>query len=104
MGSDLYHWLNALAGKVPNGDSANPAMEDVDYTATGVYAFLPDTLKAAISEKWAEMGTRFSADGLLDNDTGKSWVSLGKLWVPSEVEVFGSSVWGTAGYSYVLLF
>ena len=42
--SNGYHFLNSLAGSVPNGTGNNPALEAVDYTEGGVYYYLPTAL------------------------------------------------------------
>ena len=40
---------------------------------------------------------RFSASGLLNDDNGWGWTNIGKLWLPTEWEVYGGPVWGTKG-------
>lgn len=97
LASDLYHYINSLAGYVPNGTTLNPAMVAVDYTADGIYARLPDTLKAVIVEKRAYIPKRFSASALQTDDKAGGWANIGKLWVPSEIEVYGAANWGTKG-------
>lgn len=96
--SNGYHFLNSLAGSVPNGTGNDPELEAVDYTSGGVYYFLPDALKNVIVEKLLLLPKRFSASGIQSNDTGLSWVDAGKLWLPSEVEITGAPIWGNAGY------
>ena len=49
LSSNGYHFLNSLAGNVPNGTGNLPETEAVDYTAGGVYFFLPDALKNVIT-------------------------------------------------------
>ena len=96
--SNGYHFLNSLAGSVPNGTGNDPELEAVDYTSGGVYYFLPDALKNVIVEKRLLLPKRFSASGIQSNDTGWGWVNAGKLWLPSEVEIAGAPIWGNAGY------
>lgn len=97
--SDLKAWLNAEAAEVPNATTVNPATVAVDYTTTGLFARLPATLQAVIVEKRALLSSRYSASGLLTDDNTWAWGSLGKLWVPSEIEVYGFVGWGTKGFS-----
>ena len=98
--SDLYHYVNSLAGHVPNGTGANPALAQVDYTADGIYFQLPTALKNVIVEKRAYLPKRYSASGLLNDDNAGGWANIGKLWLPSEVEVYGAPCWGgKGGYS-----
>lgn len=95
LASDLYHWLNSKAGQVPNGKTVNPAVVHVDYTSGGVYYYLPDTMKAVIVEKRAYLPERYNASQLLTDDNGGSFHDMGKIWVPSEVEVYGAPLYGS---------
>lgn len=101
LASDLYLYLNSLAGTVPSeavvGGGEGTA---VDYTADGVYYFLPTQLKNVIIEKRFLLPKRYSASGLLSDDNSWGWVNIGKLWIPDECEVYGVPVWGgKGGYS-----
>lgn len=99
LACDLYKWLNSLAGQVPNGTGLNPAVKHVDYTAGGVFYYLPDKLKAVIIEKRVMLPKRFSTSAIQTSDTGWGWADMGKLWLPSEIEVYGTSTFGGTGYS-----
>ena len=90
LASDLYLWMNSLAGIVPNSSAANPDIQRVDYTEGGIYYYLPDELKAVITEKYIYMPKRYSSSGLLDNDNGQDYINVGKLWLPTEAEVSGA--------------
>lgn len=98
LASDLYLWLNSKAGHAANATGANPAIKQVDYTKDGVYYFLPDALKAVIIEKRFLLGRRYSASGVLSSDNSWGWDNAGKLWLPTEAEVYGMPVWGGTGY------
>lgn len=98
LSSNGYHFLNSLAGNVPNGTGNLPETEAVDYTAGGVYFFLPDALKNVIVEKRMYIPKRFSASGIQSEDNAGGWVNIGKLWLPSEVEVTGAPIWGCNKY------
>lgn len=98
LSSNGYHFLNSLAGNVPNGTGNLPETEAVDYTAGGVYFFLPDALKNAIVEKRMYIPKRFSASGIQSEDNAGGWENIGKLWLPSEVEVTGAPIWGCNKY------
>lgn len=65
-----------------------------------VWATIPTDLKSCIIEKWASLESRYSATGAVDSDTGWAWNNMGKLWLPTEVEVFGNIFWsdGDAGW------
>lgn len=97
LASDMYLWLNSKAGPVPNAATVNPETTEVDYTTDGVYYFLPEELKAVIIEKRFLLETRYSASSLLTTSPGWGWQNEGKLWLPTEMEVYGTNVWGGAG-------
>lgn len=100
LASDLYAWLNSLAMQVPNATTADPTMVAVDYSATGVYDKLPAELKAVIVQKRALLPSRYTAGSLLTDDNSWAWADMGKLWIPSEIEVYGCEHWGSKnGYS-----
>ena len=63
-----------------------------------VYGTLPADLKPYIIEKRALLEERYSAAGSATADTGWSWQNAGKLWLPTEVEVFGCVHWSNAGF------
>ena len=72
----------------------------VNYASTGVYDKLPAALKAAIVQKRILLPRRYTAGSLLTADNAGDWVDAGKLWLPSEVEVYGMEHWGSKnGYS-----
>lgn len=98
--SDLKLWMNSEKGDVPNGTSVNPATVAVDYTSSGLLDKLPTALKNVIVNKRVLLSQRYSNSGLLTDDTTSGWADLGKLWVPSEVEVYGFVAWGTKGWSH----
>lgn len=99
LASDLYLYLNSLSGSVPNGTAVNPETVDVDYTADGVYYYLPEALKSVIKEKRFLLPKRYSASGLLTDNNQWGWANIGKLWLPDECEVCGTPMWGGNGFS-----
>ncbi len=89
-----------------NGTAADP----IPYNKSTVKAYLntlagylPAELAAVIQEKRFLIETRYSASGKPTESNSWTWASLGKLWIPSEYEVFGSLVWASkpfgAGHS-----
>ena len=101
LASDLYLWLNSLVGQVPNSTDAPPdtAVKHVDYTADGVFYYLPQSLKNVIVEKRFHLEKRYSSSGKLTNSNGAGWANIGKLWIPTEVELCVASVWTGGGYA-----
>ncbi len=99
LASNAYHYINSLAGSVPNSKAVNPEMLAVDYTNDGIYSHLPAEVKAVIAEKIVYLPTRYSASGLQSNDNSAEWKSVGKLWIPSEFEVLGAYNCATSGWT-----
>jgi hypothetical protein len=100
LASDIKAWLNSEKTKVPNATTADPALVDVDYTASGVYDKLPAELKAVIVQKRLLAPTRYTAGQLLTDENYWAWSDMGNLWLPYEVEIFSREVWGSRnGYS-----
>lgn len=85
----------------PNPWRASKLFQTLNDETSGVYAKLPADLKPCIIEKRALLENRYSAAGKLDASTGWGWNNMGKLWLPTEVEVFGSIFWsdGDAGWA-----
>jgi hypothetical protein len=88
---------------VNNGSAANAAPWMVSNIKsvlnTTWYGYLPAALQAQIIEKRLHIETRYTSGSTLTDSTSWAWNDIGKLWVPSEIEVYGSIVWGTKGYS-----
>lgn len=93
LASDLYLYANSLKGHVAGGTSKTSPVKLVDYTNDGIWSKLPEALKAVIVTKRASLPQRYSASGVLSNNNSWGWQDMGKLWIPSEVEVYGCGVW-----------
>lgn len=98
LGSNGYLFVNSLAGQVPNSTTLPLEMADVDYTAGGMYFYLPTALKNVIVEKRLYAQTRRSESGVLSNDNSGAWVNVGKLWLPDEYEITGARLMTTTGW------
>lgn len=98
--TDYVQW-NTTNNNNGNENSAHPYLVSnvYNYLNNTIYPKLPSDVQAVISEKRTLLETRYSASGALTDSISWAWQSLGKLWLPSEYEVFGSVVWGTKGYS-----
>lgn len=90
---------------INNGDATNAAPWMVcnlkNVINTTWYGYLPAALKAQIIEKRAYIETRYTSGSTLTDSTGAVFNDIGKLWVPSEGEVYGTEHWGTKGYSSI---
>ena len=98
LASDLNYWLNSKSGNVPNSTRDAAVTTEVDYTTDGVLYYLPDKLKNQIITKRIMLPGRYKAGQVLTNDNLWAWQSTDKLWIPSEVEVYGAPFWGDSGY------
>ena len=98
IASDLNYWLNSMSGTVPNSTSDPSVTTEVDYTTGSVLYYLPDKLKNQIITKRILLPSRYTAGQVLTNDNSWAWQSTDKLWIPSEVEVYGAPCWGNSGY------
>lgn len=98
LASDLNYWLNSKSGTVPNSTSDPSVTTEVDYTTDGVLYYLPDKLKNQIITKRIMLPGRYTAGSVLTADNSWAWQSTGKLWIPSEVEVYGAPCWGDSVY------
>lgn len=86
LASDLYFWLNSLAGTTP--------YQTVDYTQTGIFNTLPAEIANNISEKIAALVQKTGND-----PSNVSFKSMGKLWIPTECEILGSGNMGRHPYT-----
>lgn len=98
LASNLNAYMNSLKMGVPNEAALDPFLTEVDYTAGGIYYFLPAALKAVITKKRMYAATRYTAGSLLTASGNYTDVEIGPLWVPEEMEVYGSPMYATAQY------
>lgn len=102
-GTKVFNDTNTNNGTAAelNPFRASKLFQTLNNETTGVFATLPADLKPCIIEKIALLEHRYSEAGLLESDTGWGWSTMGKLWVPTEVEVFGNTFWsdGDAGWT-----
>ncbi len=59
---------------------------------------LPAEVQAVIKAHRMLLEERYSSSGKLTEPSGWAWQDLGKIWSPSEVEVYGFNVWSKPGY------
>lgn len=98
LASDLNYWLNSKSGNVPNSTSDAAVTTAVDYTNGGILHYMPDMVKNQIITKRILLPSRYTAGSVLTSDNSWAWQSTDKLWIPSEVEVYGAPCWGDSGY------
>lgn len=115
LSSDIYYWINGLSGTIATAVTVNESTKAVSittgqvaYTQTsgssanrGLYNYLPAALQSVIAEKRFAIPARFVSGTAMTDNTGAAFQSIGKLWFPTEVEVFGCSIWAAGGYSVI---
>lgn len=78
-----------------NGIANDPHPYDkstVKSFLAGLEEIIQADVKALISSKRFLLEGRYSASGNLNDSTSWGWRELGKLWIPTEYEVFGSII------------
>jgi len=94
-----YQW-NTTDINNGNADAAAPWMVSaLKASLDGLVASLPAGLQSQVIEKRAFLETRYTSGSTLTSSNGWAWENMGKLWVPTEHEVFGTTIWGTARYA-----
>lgn len=90
---------------IPNNNSKNEAIKSpwkvsnvCNYLNTTVWEKLPNDLKPYILNKRALLEERYNANGTSTSDTNYAWYDMGNLWLPTEVEVYGTHHWCEAGF------
>ena len=99
ISKDLYpetvKW-NTTNNNNGNATSAHPYLvSNLKTFLNGLVSSLPSEVASVISEKRFLLESRYSSSGALTDSNSWAWQSLGKLWVPSEYEVFGSLIWAS---------
>lgn len=69
------------------------------YLNGTVYDLLPQELKNIIVDTYKFIEIRYSSSGILTNSNSIGLRNLGKLWIPTELEVLGSIIKGTENIS-----
>lgn len=95
-GSCLYGRLNYADIMRPL--SASPHADNYlpKNLYTDVLYSLPASLQTALMDKYLTMDKRYTdASTVLTADNGTVQVSIGKVWVPTEVEVYGGAIYGS---------
>jgi len=101
--TNMYHYLNSLAGEVPNNTAIPVETTTVDYTADGVYYKLPQKIKDVIVDKYMYLVERKPSGTTRPTaNTGVNYLSAGKVWLPTEFEVCGAVYGGDDKHSLAM--
>lgn len=97
--SSYLPW-NATNTNQGTADVKNPYLcSQLKGWETAFEACLPEGLTKYLLTQRVLLEERYSANGALSDSNSWSWQDIGKVWSPSEMEVYGCPVWGTKGYS-----
>ena len=81
-------------------ETKNPYLgSDLKVWETAFEACLPEGLTKYLLTQRVLLEERYSASGAINDSNNWSWQDIGKVWSPSEMEVYGCPVWGTPGWS-----
>ena len=89
LASKIYACLNGV-NNVSTG--YNNVAHGFNASSCGILQLLPVALQNQIKTKRMYMPTRYSASGILTNSPAGAWCDAGKLWLPTEMEVYGCPI------------
>lgn len=98
-----YYIYNSNGSNNGTSAEANPFMaselyQTLNNTTDGIITRLPSDLRSCIIKKHAVMESRYSSSGTLTNNNSATWKEVGPLWLPTEVEVWGTAHWSEKGW------
>lgn len=100
VANDSYLMWNTANTNQGTADVKNPYLNSNLKAWEKLFeACLPEGLTKYLLTQRVLLEERYSANGALSDSNSWSWQDIGKVWSPSEMEVYGCPVWGTPGYS-----
>lgn len=100
VANDSYLMWNTANTNQGTADVKNPYLNSNLKAWEKLFeACLPEGLTKYLLTQCVLLEERYSASGALSDSNSWSWQNIGKVWSPSEMEVYGCPVWGTKGYS-----
>ena len=100
VANDSYLMWNTTNTNQGTADVKNPYLNSNLKAWEKLFeACLPEGLTKYLLTQRVLLEERYSASGALSDSNSWSWQDIGKVWSPSEMEVYGCPVWGTKGYS-----
>ena len=100
VANDSYLMWNTANTNQGTADVKNPYLNsNLNAWEKLFEACLPEGLTKYLLTQRVLLEERYSASGALSDSNSWSWQDIGKVWSPSEMEVYGCPVWGTKGYS-----
>ena len=100
VANDSYLMWNTANTNQGTADVKNPYLNSNLKAWEKLFeACLPEGLTKYLLTQRVLLEERYSTSGALSDSNSWSWQDIGKVWSPSEMEVYGCPVWGTKGYS-----
>ena len=100
VANDSYLTWNTTNTNQGTAETKNPYLgSNLKAWETAFEACLPEGLTKYLLTQRVLLEERYSASGALTDSNNWNWQDIGKVWSPSEMEVYGCPVWGTPGWS-----
>lgn len=96
LASNIYAWLNGVNNYTTS--AYNNLAHGGNYSSGGLLQLLPSSVQNLIITKRNLLDQRYSATTALTYSTGWEWQDMGKLWLPNEIEVYGTQIRSNLGY------
>ena len=97
LASQAYAYLNGVNNYTTS--AYNNVAHGGDYSAGGILQSLPTKLTNLIVTKRNLLDSRYDSTKLLTYSTNWVWGDMGKLWLPNEIEVYGTQIRSNLGYA-----
>ena len=100
VANDSFLAWNTTNTNQGTAETKNPYLgSNLKAWETAFEACLPEGLTKYLLTQRVLLEERYSASGAINDSNSWSWQDIGKVWSPSEMEVYGCPVWGTPGWS-----
>ena len=100
VANDSFLAWNTTNTNQGTAETKNPYLgSNLKAWETAFEACLPEGLTKYLLTQRVLLEERYSASGAINDSNNWSWQDIGKVWSPSEMEVYGCPVWGTPGWS-----
>ena len=96
LASNIYAWLNGVNNYTTN--AYDKLAHGGNYSSGGLLQLLPSSVQNLIITKRNSLDQRYSETTALTYSTGWAWKDMGKLWLPNEIEVYGTQIRSNLGY------
>ena len=96
LASQVYAWLNGINNYTTS--AYQNVAHGMNALNSGIFQLLPTKLRNLIIQKRMLLDNRYSSSELLTYSQDWDWVDAGFLWLPDEMEVYGTQVRSNLGY------